>query len=108
MTSRMLTCAIALALTMSAPAWAHDYSTMDCTAKDFAKAFQDGMNDTPQMKQNKVKITDITDVENVEATADHLVCRGTFSFASGETLDEIFSIKDGADGHMNLSFKADK
>ena len=105
---RLLVLAAAVSMALGAQAWANDYSKMDCTAKDFAKAFQDGMNETPQMKNSNVKIVSITDVENVEATPQQLTCRGTFKFASGEELQEIFSIKDGADGHMNLSFKEDK
>jgi hypothetical protein len=108
MTMRVLMLATAVSVALSAQAWAHDYSTMDCTAKDFAKAFQDGMNETPQMKNSNTKIVSISDVENVDATAEQLTCRGTFRFASGEELEEIFSIKDGPDGHMNMSFKAEK
>jgi hypothetical protein len=108
MTMRVLMLAVAVSMALGAHAWATDYSSMDCTAKDFAKAFQDGMNQTPQMQNSNTKIVSITDVENVEATSEHLICRGTFKFASGEELDEIFSIKDGADGHMNLNFKEAK
>jgi hypothetical protein len=105
---RVLALATAVSVALGAPAWANDYSKMDCTAKGFAQAFQDGMNESPQMKNSNTKIDSITDVENVDATAEQLTCRGTFKFASGEELDEIFSLKDGADGHMNLSFKAAK
>lgn len=108
MTMRVLVLATAVSVALGAQAWATDYSKMDCTAKDFAKAFQDGMNDTPPMKNSNIKIVSISDVENVEATAEQLTCRGTFKFASGEELQEIFSLKDGPDGHMNMSFKEDK
>jgi threonine aldolase len=105
---RVWVLAAAVSLALGAQAWANDYSKMDCTAKDFAQAFQDGMNETPPMKNANIKIVSITDVENVEATPQQLTCRGTFKFASGEELQELFSIKDGADGHMSLSFKEDK
>jgi len=105
---RVLMLAAAVSVALGAQAWANDYSKMDCTAKGFAKAFQDGMNQSPPMQNSNTKITEISDVENVDATAEQLTCRGTFKFASGEELDEIFSIKDGADGHMNLSFKEAK
>ncbi|HXC27719.1 MAG TPA: hypothetical protein VNV38_07165 [Stellaceae bacterium] len=105
---RVLVLAAAVSVALGAQAWATDYSKMDCTASGFAKAFQDGMNETPQMKNSNTKIVSISDVENVDATTEQLTCRGTFRFASGEELEEIFSIKDGPDGHMNLSFKEAK
>jgi hypothetical protein len=76
----------------------HDYSRIDCSAKDFLVILLDAINEMPSMKAFGGAAVDISDATTVSASKTQLACHLTLTFSDSTRLVATIFIHDNSIG----------